>query len=103
MSVAALDPDAGWWLRGLCRHPEYSPEWWFATHRRSGDSGRCLLDCPQCQARRICRTCPVVWECFDDAMAVEQRVMSRWGIRAGLSGSERAEMAQRRTRDTEDR
>lgn len=105
MSVTALNPDAGWWTAGLCRHPEYDAEWWFANHQRVGGAyGRCRVDCTQCRARRICRACPVLWECYADAMAVEARVMDRHGIRAGLSGKERAGIAERRARaDTEDR
>ena len=46
------------------------------------------------QAKAICRQCPVVAECLDDALAGHER----YGIWGGLTTKERTRLARRRRR-----
>ncbi|MEV5977543.1 WhiB family transcriptional regulator [Streptomyces sp. NPDC052114] len=48
-------------------------------------------------AKSFCQQCPVIRECLEDAMRLEGRAGrdNRWGIRAGLTGSQRAGLYRR--------
>lgn len=51
------------------------------------------------EAKRICRACPVRAACLNEAMSVENDSMrGRFGIYGGLTPTERAALAKRRTR-----
>jgi len=43
------------------------------------------------EARRICKTCPVMWQCLDWAMRTELGVgpKSRYGVAGGMTPSQR--------------
>lgn len=83
------DRGTDWRERGLCTiHPD--PDLWFP----SGDSPRYAEQIEQ--AKRICRACPVIWQCA--AWAAEQR--EPHGVWGGLSERDRRRMASRRHRLT---
>jgi len=44
-------------------------------------------------ARQVCQSCLVKRACLDDALASEQGVGARYGMRAGLLPSERSRLA----------
>lgn len=54
------------------------------------------------EARKICATCPLTERCLEEAMRQEQGQAKefRSGIRAGLSPTQRARLAQQRRRAT---
>jgi WhiB family transcriptional regulator, redox-sensing transcriptional regulator len=77
--TSATAGHVAWQLRALCT--QVDPELFFPS--RAGGSE---------QARRVCRRCLVQAECLTDVLARDDR----FGIRAGLSGRQRARLVRER-------
>lgn len=76
-----------WQLRGACRG--MNSEFFFHSDAERGRA----RDSREARAKQICKTCPVITECREHALAV-QEVYGIWG---GLGENERREIiAQRR-------
>ena len=77
--------NADWTRQAGCI--SHDPELWFPATTRD-------LQDPNGPARTICSTCPVQRDCLDTALRLErgQSPAERWGIRAGLGPTERAQL-----------
>lgn len=82
---ASREPD--WRTRGACRAYN-DPEAWFPV----GNTGTALLEIEE--AKRVCRTCPVMEQCGD--YALDQRIAD--GVWGGMSEAERRSILRRRSR-----
>ena len=74
-----------WRERALCR--EHNPETWFPDDLPTSMRNRVTRE-----AKAICETCPVAVECLTEAREAEGGAngRGRYGIRGGLTGTERA-------------
>ena len=70
------------------------PELWFPL----GTDGRWTTQIEQ--ARAICHRCPVSEACLDDALREEGARSDRYGIRGGLTDTERRQLRRRKDRGT---
>lgn len=77
-----MTTDLSWHARAACR--DHDPNLWFPTSR--------IAD-PYAPARAVCRRCPVVTICRDNALVDEAGfdVDSRHGMLGGLTPAERAD------------
>lgn len=88
-----MSGDQAWRERARCAQDDQDPEDWFAE-RGGGPAWTLRIR----HARQVCLVCPVRQECLDDALATEHGLApkSRPGIRAGLSGWQRHDLAKGR-------
>jgi WhiB family redox-sensing transcriptional regulator len=78
-SARSVAPD--WLKQAACRADGIDPDEMFPDNNPAGIT----------HARQICAPCPVREQCLADAMATEgtRTARNRYGIRAGLTGSQR--------------
>lgn len=82
-----------WQRHAACRYAE-RPDLWFPV----GERGAALLQAEA--AKAVCRTCPVVAACGEDALDREGSLKpaQRFGVWGGMTPRERAAEYQRRVR-----
>ncbi|MGA5354019.1 WhiB family transcriptional regulator [Streptomyces thermodiastaticus] len=83
----AATPDPAWRTRAACR--SHDADLWFPEDHTDTATVQAL-------AVGICVACPVRSHCLDDALAVEGSRTTRYGIRGGLTGPQRAREYKRR-------